>query len=171
MENSKYLRRKKAEACPIHQAVYQLASEDIVDRGVFEKIDLLKRLHFEAVAGSIRWDYISGWIEAELKCELVPLVSRYFRRHRQADVQDNPAEYIASGHGKKTMGYGAVGFNELLNSIYIHRAKQRAAVTNGVGKAFRAYMSEVEKRGLELPTDLSLLPSGDPPEAGEQHAQ
>lgn len=162
----KFIKQVTARRCAVHQAVKDEAEERLVNLGAFDKIGVLEHLGFTAVAESIRWDYIALWIQEEYDCELIPLVGRFFKNTREEldkgwTPQQNPEKYIAQGHGKKTMGYGAVGFNSTLNGICLERLKQKHALTNGVGKAFQKYVAEVKKRGLALPPELVALPTGE----------
>ena len=162
----KFIKQATARACPVHMAVMTEASTRLVDVGAFEKEAVIDHLNFTAVSDAIRWDYICEWIKDDYECELVPLVSRFFKNTREESKQGwtpqtNPEKYIAQGHGKKTMGYGAVGFNSEFNSVYLERLKQKHAMTNGVGKAFDKFVAEVQKRGITLPPELKALESGD----------
>ena len=161
----KFIKQVTARKCAVHTAIKDEAVERLVKLGAFEKESVMAFLGFAAVADSIRWDYIALWIQEENECELVPLVGRFFKHTREESAkgwtyQSNPEKYIAQGHGKKTMGYGAVGFNSEHNSVYLERLKQKHAHKNGVGKAFAKYVDEVQKRGLALPPELVALPTG-----------
>jgi hypothetical protein len=146
---SKWLRKDKARACPIHTAVLNKAAERLSEAGTFAKEDVLDDLNFGAVADAIRWDYIREFIEEEQGCDLVPLSEAYFTRHARRDEIGNPAKFIASGHGKKTFGYAAV--IEENDHLVVATVRIRKRMANGVGKAFVNYLQAIEaKRGNEI---------------------
>ena len=152
---SKWLRRGKAKACPIHMAVSDEASKQLQLHGVFEKASILDDLNLSAVSDAIRWDYIREFLQDEQGCELVPLAASYFKRHKRGEEQVNPAKFIALGYGKKTMGFAAVMPEN--DHLVVARIKSRKAMANGVGAAFQGYLLAVEtkREALALPlTDI-----------------
>jgi hypothetical protein len=140
----KYLRKEAAKACPIHTAVYTAALDALVMFGVFSKDDVIESLNFDAVADSIRWDYIREFIEEEQGVEMIPLAASFFSRHRVQEEHINPAKFLAQGYGKKTHGFAAVTTQN--DHLVIKRIEQRKAITNGVAKSFQVYLEHVDNR-------------------------
>lgn len=152
---NKWLRREKARVCPIHQAVLDESARQLSHEGVFSKDEVLDALNFEAVAEAIRWDYIRAFLEEEQGCELVPLAAAYFKRHsREAEIT-KPEKFLATGHGKKTAGYGAV--IEKNDHLVISRIKYRKRLANGVGEAFTNYVQATLTKREELKERLQLV--------------
>jgi hypothetical protein len=143
----KYLRKEAAKACPIHTAVYNSALEQLVLFGVFSKEDVIDSLNFEAVADSIRWDYIREFIEEEQHAELIPLAASFFSRHQRQEEHLNPSKFLAQGYGKKTHGFAAV--TTMNDHLVIKRIEQRQAISNGVAASFQAYLENVDNRRVE----------------------
>lgn len=139
---SRFLRREKARVCPVHQAVLELAAEQLEIHGVFSKEDVLERSKMTAVADSIRWDYIIEWLREEQGVELVPVRDAFFRRHSQEKLRRMPEKFLAAGHGIRTAGWASVSHGPNA-PLVIHRLEQRQAMANGTGKKFREFADSV----------------------------
>lgn len=160
----KYLRKEAAKACPIHTAVHNAAIEHLVNFGVFSKDIVIDSLNFEAVADSIRWDYIREFIEEEQKAELIPLAASFFTRHQRQEEYNNPEKFLAQGYGKKTHGFAAV--TKRNDHLVIKRLEQRKAVSNGVATSFQAYLDNVDRRRVQ--EGLTSLRAPDPKLTGPE---
>lgn len=146
---SNYLRKEKARQCPIHMAILDECADQLQLHGVFEKAAVLGRLNFEAVADSVRWDYIRDFLETEIVgCEMVPLAQAYFKRHKVEEERVNPQRFIALGHGKKTAGFASV--TQQNDHLFVQRIEHKARMSNGVGEAFRVFVSKVDQRRQAL---------------------
>lgn len=142
---SKYLRKDKARGCPVHMAVLDECGRQLSLHGVFEKSAVLEYLNLEAMADSVRWDYVRSFLEEEQGCEMVPLASVYFKRHKLEEERVNPQRFIATGHGKKTAGFATV--TQENDHLYISRIDTKKKMANGVGEAFETFVQKVvEKR-------------------------
>ena len=162
--SAKYLLRRKAEACPIHKAVMGEASKQLEEMGAFSKESVIETLRFQAIEDAIRWDYIRDFLEEVEGCELVPVVSLFFKgehtkQRKAAPIDLKPEKYLASGHGKKTAGYASVKMDAHAKLV-LTRISQRKSVANGVGKAFEGYLSAVrEKASTTLALSLQQTPA------------
>lgn len=145
---SKYLRKEKARACPVHMAVLDECARQLNLHGVFEKSDVLETLNLSAMVDAVRWDYVRDFLEGELGCEMVPLAAAYFKRHSKNEERVNPQKFIALGHGKKTTGYATVTHEN--DHLFVCRLETKRAMANGVGKAFEAYLEQVSKKRAQL---------------------
>ena len=144
-----YLRRTDAMLCPVHNAILNKCADDLELSGRFKKEDVIDLLGFKAVAASIRWDYIVEFLREQQFVEVVPMAASFWKQHKKADRVINPEKFMASGHGKKTVGYASV---ELDNGIYaIKKLEHKKAMANGVGAAFRVYSEKLTQRSIELP--------------------
>ncbi len=145
---SKWLRKEKARACPVHMQVMEASAKQLELHGVFEKDAVLDDLNLAAMTDAIRWDYVREFLQDEQGCELVPLASAYFKRHKVTEEHVNPAKFLAQGHGKKTAGYAAVVPEH--DHLVVARLRFRKAMANGVGVAFQDYLVATEKRRVEV---------------------
>jgi hypothetical protein len=101
----KFLYEKALLSKPYPELV-EWATERLLDADVFSKSELLKGTGYEAVARSIRWDYVRRMIEATHHTKLIPLCALYFQRHSYKDEIMNPRRYMAlGGKGKDTVGW------------------------------------------------------------------
>ncbi len=150
---STFLSRKSALRCPIHQAVKEEAVKRLEATGAFSKQEVLGHLSYEAMADSVRWEYVREFIEDDQGCELIPLSELYFRPDRSADRKANPMDkkpekYLASGHGKRTAGYGSVRSDENSQLVFC-RLKQRQSQASGSVKA----TERMKRKALENGSD------------------
>lgn len=145
---SKYLRKDKARGCPVHMAILDECGRQLSLHGVFEKDAVLENLNLSAMTDAVRWDYIRNFLEEELGCEMVPLASVYFKRHKPEEERVNPQRFIATGHGKKTAGFATVTHEN--DHLYISRIESKKSMANGVGKAFEAFVQRVAERRAAL---------------------
>ena len=145
---SRYMRREVIRECAIHQSIMDLASEGLATNGSFRKVSVIEALGLRAVEDSIRWDYIRDFLQEDQDCELVPVAERYFKRHSISEEQINPEKFIATGHGKKTAGFVSVIAET--DHLTVRRLRQRQALANGVGKAFRTYAEAVQSKRIAL---------------------
>lgn len=152
---SKYLRKDKARSCPVHMAIMDECAKQLHLHGVFEKDEILASLNLEAMIDAVRWDYIRAFLEDELGCEMVPLASAYFKRHKKSEEHVNPQKFIALGHGKKTAGFATV--TQENDHLFICRLKTKRAMANGVGKAFEAYLEQVSKKRAQIGIEGNLI--------------
>ena len=141
---AKYLRRETAIECPVHTMVKEAAAGLLELHGSFEKKDVLERCSMMAMSEAIRWDYIREFLQDEQGCELVPLASVYFKRHKYQEELTDPQRFLAQGHGKKTAGYAAVTMEN--DHLIVRRLQQRKAMANGAGKAFMKFAQAIEDR-------------------------
>jgi hypothetical protein len=141
---SKYLRKEKARGCPVHMAIMDECSRQLSLHGVFQKDAVLEALNLEAMTDAVRWDYIRSFLEDELGCEMVPLASVYFKRHRLEEERVNPQRFIATGHGKKTAGFATVTHEN--DHLYVSRIEAKKSMANGVGKAFEEFVQKVSEK-------------------------
>ena len=140
--SNKYLRKTVARECPIHSDILDQCKALLVEVGYFEKKDVLEALNFTAVESSIRWDYIAQFISDEHDIDIVPLAQRFFSRHPIAERQTAPEKFIASGHGKKTVGYATV---RLENGVFaIRQLKNKASRAKGMSKATEVSHTKLE---------------------------
>jgi hypothetical protein len=155
---SKYIRREVVRECAIHQSIMHLASENLESRGAFRKLTIIDDLGLRAMEDSIRWDYIRDFLQEDQDCELVPVAESYFKQHQMSEELLNPEKFIATGYGKKTAGFVSVIVDT--DHLVIKRLEQRAAVANGVGKAFRSYAEAVQEKriGIGVVKPQELLP-------------
>ncbi len=144
----KYIRRKAAEECPVHQKVFEKAKERIEHIGWFGKELLLRKIGLYAMADSIRWDYIVEFLNKDLDTELVPVVSQFGKsiQNDQEDIEKFPWRYIASGHGKKTWGYANA--EEMNGVLAVRRLSQRNAQAEGAVNAVTRIRKKMTKKGL-----------------------
>lgn len=158
---SKYVRREAVRACAIHQSIMDRAAEDLEHSGSFRKLDVIEALGLRVMEDSIRWDYIRDFLQEDQGCELVPVAERYFKSHQKVEEQINPEKFIATGNGKKTAGFVSVIADN--DHLTVRRLKQRQALANGVGKAFRTYAEAVQEKRIALGvvTPQELLPASD----------
>lgn len=148
---SKWLRRDKAKECPIHMMVMEEAARQLSLHGVFEKEAVLDDMNLSAMSDAIRWDYIREFLEEEQGCEMVPLASAYFKRHKKNEEHVNPIKFIAQGYGKKTVGFAAVLPEN--DHLVVAKIDCKKRMANGVGEAFQKYLVAVEtKRALSIAT-------------------
>jgi len=145
---SKYLRKEKARSCPVHMAIMDECAKQLNLHGVFEKDDVLSVLSLDAMVDAIRWDYVRGFLEEELGCEMVPLAAAYFKRHKRSEEKVNPQKFIALGHGKKTAGFATVTQDN--DHLFICRIETKRAMANGAGRAFEKYCEQVSQKRAEL---------------------
>jgi len=156
---SKWLRKEKARACPVHMQVLEASAKQLELHGVFNKDTVLSGLNLSAMTDAIRWDYIREFLQDEQGCELVPLAAAYFKRHKVTEEHVNPAKFLAQGHGKKTAGYAAVVPDN--DHLVVERLKCRQAMANGVGVAFQDYLVATEKRRVATGSvDLTAIEGG-----------
>jgi len=154
---SKYLRKEKARACPVHMAIMDECAKQLNLHGVFEKSEILSNLSLDAMVDAVRWDYVREFLEDELGCEMVPLASAYFKRHKKSEEQVNPQKFIAMGHGKKTTGYATVTQGN--DHLFVCRVEAKRAMANGVGRAFEAYLEQISQKRAQLGIEGKLLAS------------
>lgn len=155
----RYMRKETARACPVHSMIKDKANEMLAANGHFSKEVVLEELNLSTMEDSIRWDYIREFIEEDHGVNLVPLAARFFIGKIKTKSGDNvsfistaaerkvnPEKYIAGGHGKKTHGYALVTFEQGVMAIAC--LKRYRGLSNGAGKAFRAYAISLEKKNL-----------------------
>lgn len=150
-----YIKKITAKRCPIHQAILQECGEQLVEHGYFSKSRVIEKLRYQAMEGSVRWDYISDFLSdpnGDHGIELVPLAQKFFSSTRAQRLRDaegvdkkgqaiNLGPYLAGGHGKKTAGYASVNFEGGL--LALKRAQRFKGMSNGVGKAHKAFVAAV----------------------------
>jgi hypothetical protein len=143
---SKYLRREVAAKNAVYQAILEACSTRLAEIGYFSKDEILETTGMEAFDDSIRWDYIVDFLRHGQGVELVPMAQRFFNRHKASDRIHAPQLFIASGHGKKTMGYANVTIDG--GVFAIKQLRDRKSLQNGVGKAYREYAERLHERQL-----------------------
>jgi hypothetical protein len=142
--SSKFLRREAAIECPVHTLIRAKAAEFLELRGAFSREEVLEATRLQAMAESIRWDYVREFIEKEQGCELIPVSALFFKSPHSKDRKDSPIKikpekYLALGNGKRTAGYAV--------RLPLRRLEQRRGLTNGVGRAFTKFVDEVRAKG------------------------
>jgi len=147
---SKFLRKEAARKCLIHKAVRIEAALRLEQLGAFEKSAVLEALGFDAVADAIRWDYIRDFLQEDEGCELVPVVSLFFKsptakERKKSPLDLMPERYIAMGFGKKTAGFASVS-QDANAKLVLQRIKQRERVRNGTSEAFETFRKNVFNR-------------------------
>jgi hypothetical protein len=153
----KYLRKEVARECPVHMAVLETASRLLSENGYFSKEDVIEETRYAAIEDSIRWDYIVDFLTQEQGVELIPMAPRFFKRHQIQERLVSPEKFIAGGHGKKTAGYCSITQNNGVFAIKI--LKNRKALTNGVGKAYIAFLDACRAKAQLNPTFQKNLES------------
>jgi hypothetical protein len=103
---TKWLKMEKARSSPIYTAIIEAAVTQLHEVGQFAKQDVLDIAGCSALDESaIRWDYVKRIIEEDHNTELMPLAAAFFRRHAKAEEAVFPERFIATGYGKKTVGF------------------------------------------------------------------
>jgi len=150
---SKYLRREVAAKNAVYQAILEACTKRLAEVGYFSKEEVLQDTGMEAFDDSIRWDYVVDFLRSGQGVELIPMAQRFFTRHKAADRRHAPQMFIATGHGKKTMGYANVTIDG--GVFAIKQLQNRKSMQNGVGKAFTNYAEKLHQRSL-IGDDLFL---------------
>jgi hypothetical protein len=115
-------RRSDIIKCPVHTAIKEECLARLRAVGAFSKDDVLEITRMEAVADSIRWDYLRDLIADELKTKLLPVAARFFHQKSSKHnpngwtLDANPGAFLATGWGKKTAGFVSV---ELKNGALV----------------------------------------------------
>lgn len=162
----KFIKKVTALRCPIHSAVLEECGKQLVDKGYFNKDQVIEKLRFTAIEDSIRWDYLAHFLaEPELghNFEVVPVAQKFFKstkadRDRAAEEVDsrgrlgNFGQYLAGGHGKKTAGYAVVNFEG--GRLALKRAQNYKSMSNGVGLAFAHFREALAKDQDALHQDV-----------------
>jgi hypothetical protein len=159
-----FIKYSTAQKCPVHQAIAEMAAEYLTrPPGVFHKERVIDKCNMRAVASSIRWDYVKRMIEDEWGQAdmLFPLAQSFWTGPRDKDgnltVEEsfldkdkvlNPGKYIASGHGKKTAGYGLICDETGHFALYVLKHKNKVA--QGTRKAAGKTASAIEKQAPRL---------------------
>jgi hypothetical protein len=136
-----FIKYSTAQKCPVHQAIAEMAADYLTrPPGVFHKEKVIDKCNMRAIASSIRWDYVKRMIEEEWGQPdmLFPLAQSFWTGPRDKDgnltVDEsaldkdkvlNPGKYIASGHGKKTAGYGLICDETGHFALYVLRVLER----------------------------------------------
>jgi len=151
---TKWIRKETIKDCPVHTAIREEASKLLSEKGTFSKSEVITITCMKSVADAVRWDYIRELIEEDQGCELIPLASSFFNRHTASDEQKHPERYMAMGHGKKTAGYAAVTLQN--EHFVVKKLEHRHAVANGVGRAFDAYLDQVQQKRISNTSQAQL---------------
>lgn len=151
-----YIKKVTARRCPVHQALLELATDELADVGYFNKETLLEKSRMSAMASAVRWDYIADFIKEDGACELIPLAPRFWKMSPE-DRLMKPEKALAGGHGKKTAGYALV--TEEHAALAVKQLSRKRQLANGVGKAFRRFADELEQHEL-LQEDQDLQLAG-----------
>jgi hypothetical protein len=147
---TKFLRKEVALKCPVHTAVREKAAEYLELHGAFCRDTILSELSLEAMAESVRWDYIREFLQNDQGCELIPVSALFFKNPRSKERKESPMnikpeKYIASGHGKRTAGYASVVPDEFAGLV-LKRLDQRRGLKNGVGTAFAKFVVALQHK-------------------------
>ena len=143
-----YLRREIAIACPVHQAVLAKCADDLELSGRFKKDDVVKTLGFQAMESAIRWDYIVEFLREQQSVEVVPMAEAFWKQHKKSDRAIKPEKFMASGHGKKTVGYASV---EMDGGVFaLKKLKYKRTMANGTGEAFKTYAEKLRLRNIGI---------------------
>ncbi len=133
-------------------------------------------------ADNVHWDYIVKNLEEEFDAELIPLAQHFFSkvakdqkkalRHELADASreaektgdwDNAKKLasrsIASGHGKKTVGYAQ--FAKRHGLLVVAQRERTRARANGVIKSADGQDQYAARKGISAPSDALALPTAD----------
>lgn len=147
---NKYLRFADAQKSRVYRELVSCATQRLEDHGVFNKDEVLGHTGLMEISDSIRWDYIRKMIEDEFDTELIPLALSYFKRHSKKNEVKEPAKYIATGHGKRTVGF-ANGTQEH-GHFLVHRMKLKENVAKGVEASAAKTRNRAEGQGIPLPS-------------------
>jgi len=172
---SKGLRRDKAILNKVYIDIKNKCMEYLNDKRMFKKQWILKDLSMEVFADSIRWDYIAEWIEKDGDCELAPLAEAFFKSRtikderqkllpigsedskalsRESIAEKVPGKFVASGHGKKTVGYASVTFAN--GALHLERLKTRKALSIGLTKSADKLQCQIDRQRAPLNAAGSL---------------
>ena len=131
--------RKDARKCPVHQAIYDVATHLLADRGYFSKEEVLVTSEgdFSYIEEAINWDGLRTWIEDEdggQNCELMALSNRFFTHRTEEAMANMPVKFLAIGGGKRTAGYGLFGCGNghLAVRLLQHKNKVCKGVANNL---------------------------------------
>lgn len=143
-----FIKKATALKCPIHRAVMDKVREELASTGCFHKADIIDELQYNAIEGSIRWDYVREIIQDEQKCELIPLAEAFFKRHKPGEMEAVPHRFVALGHGKKTAGYANIsGAN---GALVICVLKQKSATRDGMVKSVNKMVASCKEKGVAI---------------------
>ena len=181
---TKYMKFEAAKRCEVHGKVYNQAVDDLTLDGYFCKDEVIEKTKMGTMEDSIRWDYIKKMIEDEYGAyELIPLAASFWKempKNRRVKDENgstnnetvwlspteqkerwintklkNPVKYLATGHGKKTAGFGLVCSAN--GSMVIRALEQKAKVANGVREAARKAGAAAKKSHPNLTASVRAL--------------
>jgi predicted aspartyl protease len=145
--SEKWLRYDAAKQNPYYKQLIPLAIDYLTKRGVFERERLIKETNLGPFSDAIRWDYVVRMVEEETKVELIPLAASFFERHDHTDDPKVPQKYLASGHGKRTVGY-AVASKEHGHFVIAQLVRKQKVALGMVKGADKTHASAV-KAGID----------------------
>lgn len=180
-----YIRRETVKECPVHLAILDKAQDHLIENGYFSKEEVLEGIGMPAMADYVRWDYIIDFLKEGIKVrvdssgqkyvdetnaekyEVVPLAKSFWRKRNYKkklastpqNRRENPEQFIALGHGKKTAGYALVDFEDGIMAV--RQLAHKEAIRNGAAQAFRQYTLALLER------DIPEIPDGAKREAIE----
>jgi hypothetical protein len=103
-------------------------------------------------------------IEEQEGVTLIPLAASYFKRHKWEEETRYPEKFVATGHGKKTVGYASATLEN--GHFIIHRLEQRTKIANGMIKSTNRTFEIAKKVGVSVVAQAhELLPEPKKPDA------
>lgn len=158
---AKWLRYEKALASKVYRDIAADASDRLHDSGHFAKEDVLESTGYQVISDDIRWDYIKRMIEEQYDVELVPLAFAYFKRHSKKEEMTVPARFIATGYGKRTVGFALVS-EQNGHLVLSHLDRKRGKIAGAVKSANKS-LSKAKQAIPSLEHNLDL------PELADHH--
>lgn len=181
----KFIKKVTAQRCPVHQAILEQCGKKLVEKGYFSKAEIIEETKMQAVENAIRWDYIVDFLgdpDGGHGFQVLPLAQKFFsstraERARAAGEVDstgrpvNFGQYLAGGHTRKTAGYARLSLDGGLFAL--KRAQNYKGMSNGIGKAWSAYVEKCRQEQDSLRQDVkeALDKLGTPQETAPPVAQ
>lgn len=100
--------------------------------GCFRKEDMIAAAGLNVFSHAIQWDFVQRMLEEKHKIEVVAVAAKFFKLtkgEKEALEYIRLNEYMAKGHGKRTVGY--VSAKENNGKWYAKQVENRAAISRG----------------------------------------
>lgn len=129
-----YLRREKAKQSKVYQEILNACDGALIATGAFQKDEILTMTGYDAIAKSMRWDYIAEFLQADFGYSLIAVAQSFFDDKvwkKKADSIDHvlAGRYTATGHGKRTAGYALAMLHG--GRLLLYRTEVDAAAAKG----------------------------------------
>lgn len=159
-----YIQKATAWKNKVYQEVLRECGDRIAKSGYFRKDAVIQKLGYDGMEDVLNWSFIVDWLSdtnGAYGVMTVPVAERFFKEkvYARSPTATGPiaiGRYIATGNGKKTVGYVRASFQG--GEFLLWRAQHMLAQHNGKKEALKAIVTRANSDPAISPTVMKALP-------------